>query len=214
MRDLNFNSKYSYVNGNIAVDGNILSCNSIEELRKELTENEGFYPIGDESYYFQGTFNGNNNKIINIYINRTINNVGLFGAIDGALIKNMSISGNITSTGDNVGGIVGCTRLDSYYSISSILENCTNNCYVKGNAYVGGLLGWGQANVRKCLNISSIIGKTHVGGIVGNSNFGTIQFCYNNASINANQYVGGIAGMKSSVSKIFNCYNIGQIIRK
>ena len=209
MSDLNFNSKYSYVNGNITVDGNIPSCNSIEELKKVLTENEGFYPIG-ELYSFQGTFNGNNNKIINIYINRTINNVGLFGNIEGALIKNMSISGNISSTGDNVGGIVGYTGFKNY----AILENCTNNCYVEGNTYVGGIVGSGEANVKKCFNISSIIGKTHVGGIVGSSNYGTIQFCYNNAAINANQFVGGIAGMKSAGAKIVNCYNIGQIIRK
>ena len=49
MRDLNFKSNFSYVNGNISVDGNIESCQSIEELKKLLKENEGFYHIGDES---------------------------------------------------------------------------------------------------------------------------------------------------------------------
>ena len=68
MKSLNFESDLSYVNGNISVDGNIKSCQSIEELKKLLTENEGFSPIGEnsslEGKMFSGIFDGNHKKYL------------------------------------------------------------------------------------------------------------------------------------------------------
>ena len=61
MQSLNFKSKRSYVNGNIVTTGKIQSYNTIEELQKNLTEREGFCPIGDRinNYGYQGNFDGN-----------------------------------------------------------------------------------------------------------------------------------------------------------
>ena len=175
MRDLNFNSKYSYVNGNIAVDGNIPSCNSIEELRKELTENEGFYPIGDgksNNSNFRGVFDGNKNAIKNIYINRPDMLVGLFGSTSNTsdyniIIKNLSISGNMT--GNNVGSIFAnvSSNIGSFIKI----ENCISDVKIEGSDYVGGIIGMNNASstgnliIANCINKGTINGKSYVGGI-------------------------------------------------
>lgn len=89
MRDLDFNSYFSYVDGSISISGNIASCKDIEELRDLLTNraNTGFNPIST----FKGNFNGQNYAIKNIYENTT-KNAGLFGAVDSATIKNLTIT--------------------------------------------------------------------------------------------------------------------------
>ena len=222
MRDLNFNSKYSYVNGNIAVDGNIPSCNSIEELRKELTENEGFYPIGDgksNNSNFRGVFDGNKNAIKNIYINRPDMLVGLFGSTSNTsdyniIIKNLSISGNMT--GNNVGSIFAnvSSNIGSFIKI----ENCISDVKIEGSDYVGGFIGINSASktgnliIANCINKGTINGKSYVGGILGyNYNSTKIVNCYNSGNISGDSNVGGIIGYDYRKSNIINSYNLGYI---
>ena len=46
MQTLDFKSNRSYVDGKISTEGLISSCNSVEELKNNLTTGEGFTPIG------------------------------------------------------------------------------------------------------------------------------------------------------------------------
>ena len=223
MRDLNFNSKYSYVNGNIAVDGNIPSCNSIEELRKELTENEGFYSIGySTGRSFMGTFDGNNKAIKNIYINRPDMPVGLFGSTSNTsniniTIKNLRISGNMT--GSLVGSIFADVRTYDNSNKGSFIkiENCISDVKIEGSDYVGGIIGINNASstgnliIANCINKGTINGKSYVGGILGhNYNNTKIINCYNSGSISGAN-VGGIIGDDYRQSNIINSCNLGNI---
>ena len=221
MSDLNFNSKYSYVNGNITVDGKIPSCNSIEELKKVLTENEGFNPIGDgksSNSDFRGTFDGNNKAIKNIYINRPDSFVGLFGSTSNnydynIIIKNLSISGNMT--GSNVGSIF--ANVGTTYGVIKI-ENCISNVKIEGSDYIGGIIGInsasdkGNVTIANCINKGTINGKSYVGGILGhNYNNTKIINCYNSGSVAGESDVGGIVGHDERQSNIINSYNLGNI---
>ena len=226
MRDLNFNSKYSYVNGNIEVDGNILSCNSIEELKKVLTENEGFYPIGDgksNTSNFRGTFDGNNKTIKNIYINRPDMSVGLFGSTsnnsdNSITIKNLRISGNMT--GSAVGSIFADVKTYDYSNIGSFIkiENCISDIKMEGSDFVGGIIGINNASstgnliIANCINKGTINGKRYVGGILGyNYNNTIIINCYNSGSVAGELDVGGIVGHDDRRSNITNSNNLGNI---
>ena len=221
MRDLNFNSKYSYVNGTIEVDGNIPSCNSIEELQKALTENEGFYPIGDSlSTSFRGIFDGNNKAIKNIYINRPDMLVGLFGRTSAVfgnniIIKNLSIFGNMT--GSDVGSIFANVVTNNIDSLIKI-ENCISNVKIKGSDHVGGIIGINSASsqgnliIANCINKGTINGKKYVGGILGhNYNNAKIINCYNSGNVAGESDVGGIVGHDERQSNIINSYNLGNI---
>ena len=146
MQNLNFNSKYSYVNGTITIDGNIKSCNSIEQLQENLTTNEGFYPIGDgkkTNSNFVGIFDGNNKSISNIYINRPDMSVGLFGncfaQTNNVYIRNIYIDGLLV--GDNTGGIIGSVLVSTKNNSKIIIENCTNNANISGKNTSGGIVG-------------------------------------------------------------------------
>lgn len=75
MRNLDFKSDLSYINGHIDVEGEIESCNSIEELMNLLTNTTGtgFTPVASYSnaWYFIGTFDGNYYTISNLFENLT-----------------------------------------------------------------------------------------------------------------------------------------------
>ena len=208
--NLNFKSKYSYANSERTDFGDINGDENDENtLMNEMTTGTGFKPIGTEKFYFTGIFDGKDNTIDNIYIDKMIDYVGLFGHGKNATIQNISISGNITSTGKYVGGIIG--RSDDS---DSHIVNCKNYCSVRGNNNVGGIVGYANGTIRKCLNMGNIMGETHVGGIFGGDMITSTELCYNNAIIEAKQFVGGIGGMQSGVpAKIINCYNVGKLVR-
>ena len=224
MRDLNFNSNFSYVNGNISIDGNIQSCQSIKELKKLLTENEGFCPIGDGSTttsFFVGMFDGNHKIIKNIYINRPDISVGLFGNMmtqyNQAGISNLKISGNMT--GQIVGGICAEIRISAYNNqdVFVNVENCISNLEIEGDV-VGGIVGINQPGsgssllISDCINNGEINGKSKTGGIIGhNYNFTKIINCCNRGNIIGGTDVGGIIGHDGTRSNIINTYNLGNV---
>ncbi len=227
MRDLNFNSDLSYVNGNISVEGNIQSCQSIEELKKLLTENEGFSPIGEnsslEGKMFSGIFDGNHKKIKNIYINKPDKTVGLFSNVmaqfDSIIIKDLEISGNMI--GGTVGGILGSALLSVNDNSETCIqiENCVSNVIIEGNT-VGGIVGSIASGsgkkgiiISNCINQGAIIGKENVGGILGwhyNNGVKVIN-CYNIGNISGNTNVGGIMGDSYQKANVINTYNLGDI---
>ena len=74
--------------------GDVNNDGIVEGLLKELTTGEGFIPIGNygvNNTKFCGNFNGNDNEIINIYINRENTAYqGLFGFVEGNINKTVS----------------------------------------------------------------------------------------------------------------------------
>jgi len=54
-------------------------------------DHTGWLPIGNPDTPFTGTFNGAGHQITGLWINRTGDYLGLFGFIDGAIIKNVGL---------------------------------------------------------------------------------------------------------------------------
>ena len=191
MQTLDFNSNRSYVDGKISTEGLISSCNSVEELKNNLTTGEGFTPIGIEgSGRFRGTFEGNNKEIRNLYINRE-GIVGLFGIAFQTTINDLGVTGSVTSTNNIAGGIVGSSG-QSYY----------NNCYNKAiitakNSYAGGIVGDdGQQakELNNCYNLGDVTTNYIAGGIAGRTS-GKVNGCYNLGNIKSTgSYAGGLIG--------------------
>ncbi len=200
------------------------------------------------SKQFEGIFDGDGHKVSGLYINQSSTDYqGLFGYIgkDGSqslqpTIKNLSVSGYVAGN-DFTGGIVGYAR------VSSVISNCSNSatvigtgektggvvgqlydkssvidCYnsgsVKGNKYVGGVVGrtyYASVNiycyVTNCYNIGSVKGtNSNVGGILGEGTYCDVTNCYNSGSVEGYGNVGGVVGY-SSVNDVTNCYNSGSV---
>ncbi len=108
-RDLNFKSKLSYADSERTdfgdINGNTEDGNSLID---EMTTGTGFISIAKNgNKYFEGSFDGEDHKIDNIYINSTDNYASLFGRIaNNAIIENLQISGEMKSDSNLAGGII------------------------------------------------------------------------------------------------------------
>ena len=189
-RNLNFKSKYSYINSERTDFGDI--NNNSEDGNKlitEMTTGRGFKPINN----FLGEFDGKGNKIDNLYINyedeTDITNyygigtaLGLFGRgnISYTVIKNLEISGNVEGKG-HTGGIIA--------EAAKLIENCINRANVTGFNMVGGISGIDVANISNCKNYGEVstIGRAYAsggcGGIIGNMSKEQIENCQNYGNI-------------------------------
>lgn len=131
---------------------------------------------------------GSNSYIHDLTIRGAVSGKGSAGAIAGYAsgtapkIANCFNYAVITSTGNNVGGLVGYTYQNA------VIENCVNFGAVTGGSSVGGIIG----------------------GTVSNGS--TITGCYNTAEISATgSKAGGIIGGTSSEMTVTSCYNTGKI---
>lgn len=205
-RNLDFESELSYVYNDTSF-GDVNEDGIISELLIELTTGKGFKPIND----FYGDFNGNNNIIYNLYIDRKEENVGFFKALFGGKISNLGIENITLKNGKKIGGI---TVVNS----KGIIENC----HVSGRfeapcSIVGGIVAYanGGFKIEKCYVIADMINAYTIGGIVGNcENAGRVVECYHRGTIEGRDkeaISGGIAGSASGDIVVKNCYHIGNI---
>lgn len=173
---------------------------------------EQWTPIGaDEEWIFTGVFDGNGYTISGLYINDTEGELsfeGLFGAVWGATVKNLGLTGGSITAGEKtaVGGIVAS-------GAGVHIENCYNACMISaaGNdVMAGGIMGVnseGGLTVINCYNTGSVTvavsedgDEACAGGIVGLNIESSIRNCYStglvtgNASGGALVYAGGIVG--------------------
>ncbi|MDD8026985.1 MAG: HYR domain-containing protein, partial [Acidobacteriota bacterium] len=176
----------------------------------------GFAPVGQASA-FTGTFNGQNHKIINLFINRPSEYVvGLFAFNNGTI-------SNVGLVNANVSGyaIVGTLAGQSSSSASGpgMIENCYATGIVTGNYYaIGGLVGWlYYSTIRNsCANVS--LSGISVGGLVGNfyggfgSGFITNSYASGNLNVPAWGGGGGLVGNNErGWGTIENSYSTGNV---
>ena len=126
--------------------------------------------------------------------------------------------GSVTGSGDRVGGLYGGGDGLSFPSSSS--QYCSNSAAVKGNNYVGGIVGYkGYSAMYYAVNTGSVEGNNYVGGIIG-KDYGdgpgqvSVRYCVNAGAVKGNMYVGGIRGnaYHSSTEAVYECVNIGDVI--
>lgn len=183
-----------------------------------------WHPIGGENP-FKGIFDGNGHTVSDLYINSLGSNLGLFGYVDGAEIKNVTVQGNVTGfyeegneqSGQYVGLVLGVG------TTKSKLENCESRGSVTGCSYVGGIAGLIANNcfITSCTNRATVknypgTSGAYFGGIVG---YGTgLSFCANYADITAEgSSVGGLVGYvfpDINNEGMSNCMNVGNVIGK
>ncbi|MBE6984604.1 MAG: hypothetical protein E7434_03115, partial [Ruminococcaceae bacterium] len=133
-------------------------------------------PIGDfdADHSFQGTFDGGNHVIRNLFIYEpNSRNMGLFGFARWATIKNLGIESGTVFCKDYSGALVGC-------GTSVTIDNCFNRAKIVGSdGFTGGLVG--QLGATSTVKNSYNNGIGMDGGIVGYLNsesITTISNCY------------------------------------
>jgi hypothetical protein len=174
--------------------------------------------IGNSTTSFTGTFDGDEHIIRNLTYTTTsiIDDVGLFGDINNAAIKNLGLVDVNLSAGCSYGG--GLVGRQNYGSIT--------NCYSTGSvataatySYAGGLAGMQYyGTIKGCYStcsVSSSFNNFYAGGLVGYQYHGTISNCYSKGAVTSSSYSysGGLVGYQyfAADANIEKCYSTGKV---
>ena len=112
-----------------------------------------------EGTQFDGNFDGAWHTI-NIDIKSDDNDpnyTALFAWVNGAIIRNLTVTGKVTTTGQYTGGIVSCYEYHSTTDDPIIMKNCTSKVEIISNSketHHGGLVGWicsGYVEFENCI---------------------------------------------------------------
>lgn len=186
---------------------------------------------GNNNTPYTGTFDGGGHTIKGLYVNLSDVAVGLFGCLEDAAVRNLTVDGYVQGR-HTVGGIAGKAR--AYGAAPSTVENCRNNCHVVSEygtgsgsfLYVGGIVGSAaDTTIADCVNTEVVEAKgsnnysSVAAGIVGSlyENV-TVKNCYNTGEINVTGdklrvgTAGGIAGSDIyGGNTVSDCYNLGAV---
>ena len=200
-------------------------------------KNEPWTPIGkytndgNNNTPYTGTFNGQGHTIKGLYVNLSDVAVGLFGCLEDAAVRNLTVDGYVQGR-NIVGGIAGKAR--AYSTAPSTVENCRNDCHVvceygTGSGsflYIGGIVGSAaDTTIAGCVNTGVVEAKgsnnysSVAAGIVGSQYENvTVKNCYNTGEIKVTGdklkegTAGGIAGSDTyGGNTVSDCYNLGAV---
>jgi len=159
---------------------------------------------------YAGTFDGNGHWVTDLYLDSTANGQGLFAQLSSnGVIRNLGVRGVVTSTGRNVGGIMGVLRN------KATVERCVSDVAVTGNQYVGGIAGqqYTSSVIQDCYNLGEITAtKSYAGGISGgyaSSVAFTIENCYSVGTITAPKSYGGLTWSTKAANGVNSYYVSG-----
>ncbi len=172
----------------------------------------------DDSGYqgteFTGPFDGQGYVIRHLNI-KGVDYLGLFGCCaSDARISNLGLEAvDVTSVGDQVGGLVG--------NNSGTITSCYSTGSVSGNGYVrtregesdistqiGGLVGDNSGTITSCYSAGTVFGYECTGGLVGR-NSGAIASCHSTGAISGYECAGGFVGRNSGT--IMSSYSTGTV---
>ncbi len=178
----------------------------------------GWLPIATSDAPFAALFNGNNNKISNLQINRdTVGDayIGLFAALSSAArIENVGILDVDIEGRGHVGSLVAQNK-------GTIVNSYAHKGEVMGSQHnLGGLVAINDSDnsatgviVNSYADVTMMSTSTlSVGGLVGN-NKGRIRNSYAAGSLTGACDVGGLVAENSSGSDIINGYASGAVSR-
>ena len=183
-----------------------------------------FPGIGTAAHPFTGLFDGQGHTVTGVTVSGT-ENVGFFGVIKGATIKNLHLT-DVTVTGEKrTGGLVGYAqaeldRENLANGKANLIGSCTISGTVSGKEQTGGLVGCNEGKtdkdtllsiasaIDKCTADVTVTGANATGGLVGDSS-GTVTKSAALGSVSGESCTGGFAGYSDGAVK--GCYSLGNV---
>ena len=204
--------------------GNNFSTKVVKLAADLDLNNEEWTPIGNSTYSFQGTFDGQNHKVANLAINAVgKSNIGLFGFTTVGEIKNLVVENAKVVGRLNVGVVAGTPYTSKFNNIT-----VQGHVEVDGMAYVGAVGGknayanWTNVTVNvdetSYVNANSVENgvayRTYVGGVCGFNGEGGHSFTNITSNIDVKGStidVGGLFGIAHYGNKFENCSCSGDV---
>ena len=195
----------------ILVDDIEFNDGSVYDGEGKLKSNlESWTPIGNSSMPYTGTFDGAGKTVSGLYFNNNEDYVGLFGYVDGGVVKDVGVVDSYFKGLSRVGGVVG-------YADDATLTGVYNTGSVSGSSEVGGVVGRAfLGELTDVYNTGSISKTTggegqYFGGVVGFAGRTTLTNVYNTGSVSGGDCVGGVAGFAYSNTTLTDVYNTGSV---
>ena len=200
----------------------------------------GFVPIASSGSGFFGVFDGAGFTLSNLKIDRSLapgSAAGLFGTVQGATLRNLTLTGgSVTGTANvgalagnvvsgtidsvnssmavsgqrNVGGLVGSNGGAITLSASSGAVTGVN---ADGGGAIGGLAGWNVSGASIATSYASGVvtgAREMIGGLVGN-NQGALSQSYATGNVSGARSIGGLVGLNGG--SINDAYASGAVGR-
>lgn len=208
-------------------EGNSVYQSAYYSLTEDLDLNGlNWVQIGNGSFVsavFQGCFDGNGHKITGMNVDITSGSfAGLFGGTNGAMIKNLSVSGNVKVINNSSGWAISGGIVGSAENGSKIINCChSGDIEAKTNksssdaSRSGGIAGSNHSSeIINCYHLGNVTAdnpngppynkKPNAGGVVGYIEAGgTAEYCYWNSEDTitpANTY--GIGSARETVANV------------
>ncbi len=170
-----------------------------------IDNHRGFVPIGNNSVQFNGTFNGNDYTIANLFVDKPAQiYIGLFGRTLNAYIENVNLT-SASMTGDRwVGALAGLSQ-------TTDIANCFSSGLIQGNDTFGGLMGKIDGSIVSSSSECDVEGGRVAGGLAGSITLATVSDCYAEGHVHATgDYSGGLIG-SNNYSTVQRCYSLGHV---
>ena len=168
---------------------------------------------------FKGTFDGGNFSVTNMKITDYNGYAAFFGAVDGATIKNLTVSGEVS--GQDVAGIV------ANITGGATIQNCVNKAAINGEKKAAGIAVMNKGDntttiIENCKNFGAISSKNdRAAGIINliQATNTTIKNCVNNGTVDstgpATFGAGGIVSWAAADNFVItDCKNTATITAK
>ncbi|PKN12190.1 MAG: hypothetical protein CVU69_08310 [Deltaproteobacteria bacterium HGW-Deltaproteobacteria-4] len=205
---------------------------------------EGWEPIGVSGAPFTGSLDGKGHAIANLFINRPAqDHIGLFGDASGAtfanlklqvevtgnyrvgglvgnlepgLITGVHVTGTVTGTTNEVGGLVGRIKYVDIMSSSANVQVSGGSTTSGGGSDLGGLVGNVQngSSIADCAAYGSIsvnsVSSLLTGGLLGTLWESSLERSFATGDVVGRDNVGGLVGHngKSSIANSFATGNV------
>ncbi len=168
----------------------------------------GFNPIGNSGTNFTGEYDGQNNTISNLYIDKSSLYTGFFGGINGGVLENLGLINIDINGGVYTGGFSGNIAY-------STVENCYTTGSVNGGAYTGGFAGGvSYSTITNSYNSADVTGASfYAAGFIGHHAQSTVRRCFNIGDVSSSSnYASGFFGANFN-STVSNSYTLGNVNR-
>ena len=163
-----------------------------------LFNHPNWLPIGNIDNPFTGLLNGNGCVIRNLQIIDSVySHKGLFGSINGAVIKTMGVRA-LTIGGENAAIFTG-------HCEDALIEECFVTGDIVGSGICGGFASEiVNSDIIKCYSRAEVIGES-VGGFAGRTEDSNLLHCYSSEYVEGEVDTGGLIGISENTTFV-NCY--------
>lgn len=182
---------------------------------------QGYSGASVSNVTFTGSVEGTGDNVGGIigYNQNSLSNATFFGLVNGSsyvsgcagknegTISNITVSADISASGNSVGGVAG-------WNNNGTIQGCSFSGSIAGSDRIGGLIGhngYANSEITGCSVNAEVSGNQNVGGLIGYSQGGTIELSYSTGTVKGGASVGGLIGNAADDVKVSVCFSTSDV---